>query len=172
MGLAPTLVFIDTEFSGLGQSDPKLIAIALVSQDGKNEFYGEIAMGDGWELVDCTPFVQADVLPHLRGGVAVVPRAELPQRLGAWFSSIQQPCQIAADAEIDFRFLKRLLTDCWPTNLQPSYFDLREMLISTVFDHGFQQYFAPDRPPHNALNDSRANRCGWLAYTNSRRSAK
>lgn len=51
------LLFCDTEFTGLGQPNPKLISLALVPADGGIPFYIELAESDGWELSDCNSFV-------------------------------------------------------------------------------------------------------------------
>jgi hypothetical protein len=37
------LLFLDTEYTGLGQSRPKLISLTLVAEDGRREFYAELA---------------------------------------------------------------------------------------------------------------------------------
>ncbi len=57
------LTFLDTEFSGLGQSDPKLISLALVTEDAAREFYVEFA--DTWYLADCAEFVRSDILLYV-----------------------------------------------------------------------------------------------------------
>lgn len=62
------LIFIDTEYTGLAQPGPKLISLALVPADGRNQFYAEIEMGAGWTLDDCADFVRESVMPLLKGG--------------------------------------------------------------------------------------------------------
>ena len=37
-----TLLFLDTEFTGLGQRSPNLISMGLVSEDGRHSFYAEL----------------------------------------------------------------------------------------------------------------------------------
>ena len=160
------LLFLDTEFTGL-VVDPKLISLALVPADGRNEFYAEIEIGDGWTFFDCCEFVRKEVLPLMKGGEHLVTRAELRERLVAWFATLPRSVQIACDSEIDFRFLKQVLDDCWPANMVRKRFDLRGMIDTRVFDHAAQSHYAPDRPAHNALNDARANRRGWLAWADA-----
>lgn len=46
------LVFLDTEYSGLGQRLPSLISLALVPEDGKREFYAELPAGGYAEQCD------------------------------------------------------------------------------------------------------------------------
>jgi len=38
-------LFLDTEYTGLGQAVPGLISLAIVPEDGKKPFYAEISMG-------------------------------------------------------------------------------------------------------------------------------
>lgn len=163
------LIFIDTEFTGLNQPDPKLISLALVPADGRDEFYAEVPLGDGWSQFDCSPFVRQQVMPLLWRGKWLLPRAEWRTKLLQWFAARPRSCQIAADSETDFRFLRQVLGDTWPGNLAPSYFDLRGMIDSTVFDHAAEEYYSADRKPHHALHDARANRRGWLAYCDSKK---
>jgi len=175
---------MDTEFTGLDKAEPKLISIALVPADGRNEFYAEVEIGDGWNEFDCTPFVRAEVLPLLWGGKWQVSRTELRQGLVAWIAARQRFCEIATDSEIDIAFLKSVLTGTpvniapgvvqqqmlnWPANLAQRFVDLREMIDTKVFDHAAQAYYAPDRRPHHALHDARANRCGWLSFLAARK---
>jgi hypothetical protein len=47
-------LFLDTEYTGLGQARPQLISLALVPEDGRREFYVELT--DTWRLDDCTEF--------------------------------------------------------------------------------------------------------------------
>lgn len=49
------LVFLDTEFTGLAQHDPKLISLALVPADGRSESSTEIAICAGPERIVSNP---------------------------------------------------------------------------------------------------------------------
>jgi len=166
------LIFIDTEYTGLGQADPKLISIALVSEDGKNQFYAEIEMGDGWARHDCAEFVLAEVLPILKGGECQVTRAKLKDRLLGWMASMPRSVQVACDSETDFRFLKQVLGTDWPEKLDTRYFDLRPLIDTTVYDQVVQRYYTSERLPHNALNDAQAYRLGWLAWMDANKEPK
>lgn len=164
------LIFLDTEYTGLGQTDPKLISIALVPEDGKNQFYAEIEMGEGWTRQDCNDFVLAKVLPSLKGGEYLVTRAKLKDKLLGWFASMPRSVQVACDSNTDFHFLQQILGEEWPGKLDKLYFDLRPLIDTTVYDQTVQRYYSPDRSPHNALNDAQAYRLGWLAWMDARKS--
>jgi len=161
------LIFLDTEFTGLGQPDPKLISLALVPADGRREFYAELAVGEGWTHGDCSDFVCQEVLPILNGGKFTVSADDLKIHLLAWFAAMPRSIQVACDSEIDFRFLKAVLADGWPDNLVKRYFDLRPMVDTTIYDRAVQRYYTPDRLPHNALADAQAYRLGWLAWADA-----
>lgn len=164
------LIFLDTEYTGLNQPDPKLISIALVPEDGKNQFYAEIGMGDGWAKQDCNEFVLARVLPILLGCEYQVTRAKLKDKLLGWLASMPRSVQVACDSEIDFLFLKQVLGTDWPEKLNTRRFDLRPLIDTTVYDQTVQRYYSPDRPLHNALNDAHAYRLGWLAWMDAKKS--
>ena len=159
------LIFIDTEFTGLGQPDPKLISIALVPADGRTPFYAELVEGEGWTHTDCAEFVLLNVLPILKGGEYSVTRAELRERLLAWLEGMPRSVRAACDSEIDFRFLKQVLVGCWPENLDQRYFDLRPLVETTVYDAAVQRFYTVNKKDaHNALDDAQAYRRGWMAW--------
>lgn len=158
------LIFLDTEFTGFNQKDTRLISLALVPADGRNPFYAELAEGVDWTRDDCSSFVLDNVLPILKGGDYLIPGAELCDRLLEWYATMPRSVQIACDSETDFLFLKAILGDHWPDNLEKRYFDLRPMVDTTVYDRAVQRYYTPGRPPHNALTDAQAYRLGWLAW--------
>lgn len=166
------LIFLDTEFTSLSQSDSKLLSLALVPADGRNHFYAEIAMGeDSWNFWDCSDFVMTDVLPLMKGGDCLMSNADLRARLVEWFATMPRSVRVACDSEIDFRFLQAILTDAWPKNLEKRYFDLRPMVDTTVYDQAVYGYYAPGRYAHNALNDAQAYRIGWLAWADANKEA-
>lgn len=163
------LIFIDSEFTGLGQRFPRLISIALVPADGRDTFYAELPE-DGWKE-KASSWVLDNVVPLLDGGDAVLSPEQLRERMLAWFAARPRTCQIAADSETDFKFLTSILENCWPENLDRKFFDLRGMFETPVFNLAVEDYFSPvlNRKPHHALHDARANRQGWLAYCDSRK---
>jgi hypothetical protein len=163
------LLFCDTEFTGLGQPNPRLISLALVPADGGNPFYAEIAEGDGWERSDCNSFVLREVLPILNGGKYIVPSNELRHLLLAWFTGMPRSVQVACDSVIDFRFLKDILDADWPNKLEKQYFDLSGLITNSIYDQTVTRYYTHACPPHNALADAQAYRLGWLAWMDAKK---
>lgn len=154
------LLFLDTEYTGYEQAVPQLISLALVTEDGKREFYVEIA--DTWRAADCTEFVKREVLPLLGGPCRATVRARAELR--AWLAESPRKVQVACDSAIDFNFLLSLLGSPRPTNLASTYFDLRPLVDTTVYDRSVAAYHETDRRLHHALADARAYRRGWLAW--------
>lgn len=159
------LLFLDTEYTGLGQADPRLISLALVAEDGQREFYVELA--DTWQLADCTGFVSREVLPLLEGS----PRTQAQARveLRDWFAGAPRHVQAACDSATDFRFLLALLGEPRPANLEERYFDLRPLIDTMVYDRTVASCYETDPRVHHALADARAYRAGWLAWMDSRK---
>lgn len=126
------LVFLDTEYTGYEQAAPQLISLALVTEDGKREFYVEIS--DTWRVSDCTEFVKREILPLLNGPhrTTVQARTE-PNSL---FANSPRRVQAARDSATDFRFLLGLLGLPRPMNLAPHYFDLRPLIDTTIYVSG------------------------------------
>lgn len=165
------LIFLDTEFTSLNHRDTRLISLAMVPADGRNQFYVELPEGDGWTRDDCSSFVLDKVLPNLKGGDHLTSCNELRNRLVKWLATLPRSNQVACDSEIDFRFLQAIFADCWPDNLEKRYFDLRPMVDTTVYDRAVQRYYTTDRPMHNALADAQAYRLGWLAWADVNKEA-
>ncbi|OAJ60556.1 hypothetical protein A6V36_01820 [Paraburkholderia ginsengiterrae] len=92
------LVFLDTEYTGLGQLSPKLISLGIVTEDGQREFYVELE--DTWKLEDCSDFVRRKVLPLLGG--AAVSLLQARERLLDWFSASPRTVRAACDSMTDF----------------------------------------------------------------------
>lgn len=159
------LLFLDTEYTGFGQTDPRLISLALVSEDGRREFYVELA--DTWQLADCTGFVRREVLPLLEGPARTLAQAR--DELREWFTAAPRHVQAACDSVTDFRFLLALLGAPCPDNLAAEYFDLRPLIDTTVYDRTVAACYRTDPRLHHALADARAYRRGWLAWMDSRK---
>jgi hypothetical protein len=70
------IVFFDTEFTGLS-SDPRLLSIALVTDDGQ-ELY--IEFSNGWREEDCSYWVRQHVMPMLGNGERLT-RREAVERI-------------------------------------------------------------------------------------------
>ncbi|HDR9092000.1 hypothetical protein QZM46_23500 [Burkholderia vietnamiensis] len=159
------LLFLDTEYTGFRQADPKLISLALVAEDGQREFYVELA--DTWRSADCTEFVRREVLPLLNGSSDTHARARVELR--DWFAAAPRHVQAACDSVTDFCFLLELLGPPRPGNLAEHYFDLRPLIDTTVYDRTVAAYYQADPRMHHALADARAYRAGWLAWMASRK---
>lgn len=150
------LLFLDTEFTGLGQRWPRMISIALVSEDGQHEFYAELE-AKGY-IDKCTPWVKENVLPLLEGGDRIMQPHELRQR-AEWIGALGA-VRIAVDSEIDFDFLRSTL-DPWPANIDPK----RLFIASIDFAEAVDKIQAEDKSLslHHALDDAKSNRLGWIA---------
>lgn len=159
------LLFLDTEYTGLGQADPGLISLALVAEDGRREFYVELA--DTWQLADCNGFVRREVLPRLDGSPR--PFAQARVALRDWFADAPRHVQAACDSVTDFRFLLALLGAPCPDNLAADHVDLRPLIDTSVYDRTVAAWYRTDPRMHHALVDARAYRSGWLAWMDSRK---
>lgn len=154
------ILFLDTEFTGLGQRLTQLISIGLLAEDGA-EFYAELPPASYQD--NLVPWVKGNVLPLLEGGACVMPPDELTRRLGNWIAA-RGPAVIACDApDFDFGFLRAIL-DPWPSSL-----DTRPVVLQFDADRGerfnaaLEQASAGGLRRHHALDDAKANRLGWLA---------
>ena len=159
------LLFLDTEYTGFGQVEPKLLSLALVPEDGRREFYVELS--DTWRLDDCSEFVRREVLPLLEG--PCLSTAQARDELRAWFAGSARKVQVACDSKTDFRFLLDLLGSPRPWNLAECHFDLRPLIDTTIYDRNVAAYYNIDNRLHHALVDARAYRRGWLAWMDARK---
>jgi hypothetical protein len=159
------LLFLDTEYTGYGPPAPKLISLALVAEDGQREFYVELT--DTWQIADCTEYVRNNVVPLLGGSEHTLPEARA--KLLAWLGDAPRAVQAACDSVTDFRFLLNMLGPSGAQNLAHTYFDLRPLIDSTIYDTTVARYYRGDQREHHALADARAYRLGWLAWMDSRK---
>lgn len=150
------IIFLDTEFTGLGQRWPRLISIGLISDDGLHSFYAELAPESYIEKAD--PWVKANVLPLLDGGECVMEPDVLRQRLATWIKPLGA-VQIASDSGIDFDFLRSTL-DPWPENVDKKHL----FIAGGDFAETIDKTQAEDKSLrlHHALDDAKAIRTGWL----------
>ncbi|NYH23816.1 hypothetical protein [Paraburkholderia bryophila] len=162
------LLFLDTEYTGLGQRSPQLISLGIVAEDASREFYIELA--DMWRTEDCSDFVRGRVLPLLEG--MSLPFLQARARLRDWFLNAPRAVQIACDSGTDFRFLLELLGSPLPANLAATYFDLRPLIDTGVYDRTVSNCYQHDNRIHHALVDARAYRKGWLAWMDERKAAR
>ncbi|MFX1715553.1 hypothetical protein [Paraburkholderia sp. A1RO-5L] len=140
-------VFIDTEFTSL--SDPQLIRIALVAEDG-SALYGE---ANDYDPTRCSEFVREIVLPQL--GVPAereMPSGQLREELLTWLGRIPVRSRptLCYDNEIDVRLLEYLigsLAKGWK----------REYIWTKLSSARLEAFFAEHGHQHHALWDARAN---------------
>ena len=163
--MRPMLLFLDTEYTGLSHpaSARKLLSLALVAEDGSTEWYAEL---DGWELADCDPWVQRNVLPLMTG--LRLSRDAARASLQDWFAVRPRSVQAACDSNTDWHFLLQLLGER-PTNLSAQRYDLAALIDTTSYHQAVMAYFAKGHPEHHALHDARAYRLGWLAWMDARK---
>ena len=159
------LLFLDTEYTGLGQVHPKLLSLAIVPEDGRHEFYVELS--DTWRLDDCTEFVRREVLPLLNGPCRTTAQAR--DELRGWFANSARQVQVACDSQTDFQFLLDLLGSPRPSNPAACHFDLPPLIDTTIYDRTVAEYYKTDNRLHHALADARAYRMGWLAWMDARK---
>jgi 3' exoribonuclease, RNase T-like len=162
------LVFLDTEHTGYSRPDPKLISLALVSEDGRRELYFELT--DSWKFDDCDNFVREQVLPLLSGPKLTTMEARAQIR--SWLVHAPRNVRLACDSAIDVFFLKNVIDSPHLENLNTDYFDLRPLIDSSVYDQAVSSFHKAGSPRHHALADARAHRQGWLAWMDSRKSAR
>lgn len=155
------ILFLDTEFTGLGQRWPRLISIGLVSEDGQHEFYAELT-AEGY-MPKCDGWVKENVLPLLNGGDCVMQPDELRQRLAVWISALGD-VQIGTDSRTDFDLIRATL-DPWPANIHSKMLHLASQDFAEAVDKiqaenkNFRQ--------HHALDDAKANRLAWMALADA-----
>lgn len=159
------MLFLDTEFTGLDQTNPSLISLALVKDDG-DFFYAELPPAGYLHRADL--WVRENVLPLLWGGSYRMAPDELSEKLVAWIEAIAGDAMIVTDSpEYDFDMMLKPLLDPWPNNLarQALRFDSftmgpdRQPWLSGVME-GFHNQ---EQPPHHALYDALALREGMMA---------
>ena len=156
-------LFLDTEFTGLDQRNPKLISLGLVSEDGRESFYAELPP----ETYDsmCSMWVRNNVLPLLEMGDRIMQPEQLRQRLLGWIKPLDAVTIVTDAPEYDFSLLKSILVQ-WPKNVQPTpiRFDSFSLGLESekLLDTYRGSYFTAEKPQHHSLHDAWALRQMWL----------
>lgn len=154
------LLFLDTEFTGLDQSKPDLISIALVDETGR-QFYAELPEFN-W-TVQCNEWVHFHVVPHLWRGDWVQSTSVVSDRITSWIEDIEEEAVIVTDCpDVDFFAQLKPLLSRWPKNLHPwpmqfSTWSVGDAL-QPVLQKQLDDYYSTERPAHHALHDARALR--------------
>ncbi|MHB1592527.1 MAG: 3'-5' exoribonuclease domain-containing protein [Sulfuricella sp.] len=153
-------IFFDTEFTDL-VTDPRLISIGLVSEDGARTFYAELS--DTWRPEYLGDFAREAVLPQLEGGAVRLTMAELSEQLRAWLEAFGEPVRLVTDSlSWDWPWIQEIFEDldAWPPNL-----DGKPLILTqeTEFNLATERAFSGGLRRHHALDDAKANRLGWIA---------
>lgn len=139
--------FLDTEFDGFGGA---LISLALVPEDGSEEFYVVLdhSAQDPWVIRNVIPF-----LNHVPDGLCAprLDRAAASHALAQWLAH-DDGAEIIADWPEDLAHLANLLVT-GPGRMHP----VRGLTLRFVPLPGFSTA-ANSSVPHNALHDARALR--------------
>ena len=140
--------FLDTEYNGFGGA---LLSLALVPEDGSEEFYATLAC-DGpiepWVERHVVPFL--DMVPERLQGPRLS-RLAAAEALATWLAHDEAP-DIVADWPEDLALLSMLLVTGPGTMLAVPPLSLHFVPL-----HGFSMA-ANSKVPHNALHDARALR--------------
>ena len=140
--------FLDTEYNGFGGA---LLSLALVPEDGGEEFYVTLECDDPiepWVERHVVPFL--DMIPdHLRS--SRLNRRAAAEALAGWLALDEAP-DIIADWPEDLAQFAMLLVTGPGMMLPMPTFTLRFVPL-----HGFSTA-ANSSVPHNALHDARALR--------------
>jgi hypothetical protein len=158
----PLRYFLDTEFNGFAGA---LISLALVPEDGGQEFYATLELADAVE-----PWVERHVMPYLDTvpeGLKSprLPREQAAKALGAWLfheqdvrsSTFPASIEIVADWPEDIaHFCMLLLTG--PAEI----IETPQLNFQLVQLPGFSTA-GNSAVPHNALHDARALRDHMLS---------
>lgn len=155
------ILFLDTEFTCLTR-EMQLLSLALVSADGKLEFYGE---RDDVPVEHCSRFVVDTVLPLMEGSPPVACNfLSLRSRVRSFFDELPERSTIACDSAFDMDLLTWLVGRPWPNQLYQYRLDLTRMSQTAAFIEAQASCHDARRPWHHALHDARALRAGYVAW--------
>lgn len=155
------ILFLDTEFTQLGP-DMELLSLALVSDGGQFEFYGE---RNDVPVEHCSTFAREAVLPLMKAEPPIAGDfLNLRSRLRAFLVAQTETSILACDSYFDIDLFQQVVGEPWPGLLSTSRVDLTEVLSNPQFLHAQANYHSSGHTYHHALNDARALRAGWLAW--------
>jgi hypothetical protein len=155
-------LFLDTEFAD--QEAKELVSLALVSEDGKKQFYAEREPLPA----RATPFVQQYVYPLLDRGSAAMDVPTFTKRLRAFLLSVDAP-HVIYDFPDDLRLLRHAIHGFdLPSDVADSLGQIQEVEGTLTLGGDVMRFaeawFAehPQAKRHHALVDAHALRIGWL----------
>lgn len=163
-------VFFDCEFTKLQMPldlvQAELISIGCISEGGK-KFYAENA---DYKIADCSEFVVDTVLPLLDGCDYLMSHSVIAKQLKLYIESFDDEVELWSDAPFfDWQHIKKLFdSHGWPANLKRQPSDLmfptiiQQQRFESAVDDAFNSIKLQLRQ-HHALDDSIANRIGFLA---------
>lgn len=161
---SPTYFFLDTEWAdALGV---ELVSLALVSEDGAQEFYAERK-----QLPEAsTDFVRKYVYPLLDRGDTVLSDESMTSALRTFFSRTSLPAVIA-DFPNDVTLLRYVLDGFvfasagrWSSAIAMTVMH-RDETTAALLEHWFAMHPREAARRHHALVDARGLRMAWLAAT-------
>lgn len=139
-------LYIDTEFDGYRG---RLISMAIVDEDGRNEFYEVLSSGS---LMPCTPWVTQNVIPVL-GNQEPIGLNAFQNRLAEFLNRFGH-IELIADYPSDIQHF------CWALETGPGE---RIPTPTMVISIRPELNTSASLIPHNALLDARALRNMELA---------
>lgn len=155
-------LFLDTEFADCGAT--QLVSLALVSEDGRQEFYAE---RDPLPA-EPTAFVAKHVYPLLNRGDAAADDATFTTRLRAFLATVEYP-HVIYDFPFDWHLFDLALRGFdLPAEIAAACGPVPRLSGTLANGSAVTEYteawFAahPDAKRHHALMDARAYRAGWL----------
>ncbi|HFL8189597.1 TPA: hypothetical protein ACG5JQ_001687 [Stenotrophomonas maltophilia] len=166
--MAVTYYFLDTEWSDVLGAE--LVSLALVREDGEQDFYAERA-----DLSETpTDFVRQAVYPLLTRGNAAMSDAALTTALRAFLGSVATPA-VMADYPNDLHLLQYALDGfelpdeqaaaCGPIPTPILTRMLKDGLTGMLVEDWFAAHPEQNAKRHHALADAQALRMAWLVAT-------
>jgi len=168
------LLFVDTEYADLHARE--LVSLALVSEDGRFEFYAER------DPLPSSPtdFVRDVVYPLLDRGEQALPDERFTRELCLFFQKVRSAShrgqvRVAYDFEADIYLLDLVVDGFTPSHWSlPPLFDVFNLgRLDVDYDEAVGRVFAanPDLAArrHHALVDARVNRDAYLNIKSSMR---
>jgi hypothetical protein len=160
-GTETMILILDTEFTDVAP-DMELLSLALVSTDGRHEFYGE---RNDVPVDRCSRFVREAVLPLMDAKAPVSgDLSNLCSRLRTFLDGLPEAATLACDSGYDVQLFCEAIGEPWPERLRRERIDLSMWTALPVFAEAQALYHEMGHPYHHALNDVRALRAGYQAW--------
>lgn len=163
-----TILFLDTEWADAAGAE--LVSLALVSEDGQQQFYVE---RDPLPA-SATEFVRHTVYPILDRGDAAMSDVAMTTALRVFLANVPEP-YILADYPNDLKLVARVLAGfdmrdseaqaCGQIPRPVMTHMLKDGIIQMVLEDWFEAHPDEQRRRHHALVDASALRMAWLALT-------